>query len=177
MIIELSRHCEAVLIPSGEKTVLLKGDSVSIAQNLGGSITITTNTGQMARIDGKDVDALGMEQQSFTTIDDDDKPFSITKVWNRLSTVFDPEIPVNIVDLGLIYLCEAEKLESGKYQVTIEMTMTAPGCGMGDVLKQEAIDKIITIKDVHAVNISIVFEPQWDRSMMSDVAKLELGMM
>lgn len=178
MLIELRRHCEAVLIPSGEKTILLKGDGVYITQNMGGNFTVRTHVGQLVRIAGWDSDALGIDLSAISNEveEEDTGEFEISKVWNKLSSIFDPEIPVNIVDLGLIYSCEAYALDSGGYRVEIKMTMTAPGCGMGDILKEEAISKISSIRDVREVDVEIVLEPAWDRSRMSEAAMLQLGM-
>lgn len=178
MLIELRRHCEAVLIPSGEKTILLKGDGVYITQNMGGNFTVRTHIGHLARIAGWDSDALGIDLNNASDTEEDDAgEFEISKVWNKLSSIFDPEIPVNIVDLGLIYSCEAAELDTGGYKVEIKMTMTAPGCGMGDILKEEAISKISSIKDVQVVDVEIVLEPAWERSRMSEAAMLQLGML
>jgi probable FeS assembly SUF system protein SufT len=168
--IEVQRDCEATLIPSGVKVSLQKGSLVYITQALGNSYTVYVN-GNLARVAGKDGDALNMiimddldVNEMTGTLED--------KVWELLKTCFDPEIPVNIVDLGLVYEC---KIDGG--QVEIKMTLTAPGCGMGPVLIADIEQKLRGISEVADVKIELVFEPPWNRSMMSDVAKLQLGML
>ena len=168
--IEILRECDATLIPSGVHVTIKLGSLVMITQALGNSYTVYVN-GNLARVAGKDGDALGMvilEEPDVNamegTLED--------KVWEILKTCFDPEIPVNIVDLGLVYECTT--LDN---QVKIKMTLTAAGCGMGPVLVAEIEQKIRSIYTVTEVIIELVFEPPWNRSMMSDVAKLQLGML
>jgi probable FeS assembly SUF system protein SufT len=168
--IEVQRDCEAALIPTGVKVTLQKGSLVYITQALGNSYTVYVN-GNLARVAGKDGDALGM------IIMDEPDVNALTgtteeKIWELMKTCFDPEIPVNIVDLGLVYEC---KVDSGS--VEIKMTLTAPGCGMGPVLVADVEQKIRTIAEVTDVKVELVFDPPWERSMMSDVAKLQLGML
>jgi probable FeS assembly SUF system protein SufT len=168
--IEMQRECDAMLIPSGVKITIQKGSLVYITQALGNSYTVYVN-GNLARVAGKDGDALGM----IIMEEEDINAFPGTlkdKVWEILKTCFDPEIPVNIVDLGLVYEC---KIDGGS--VEIMMTLTAPGCGMGPVLVGEIEQKVRQIKEVTEIKVDLVFDPPWDRSMMSDVAKLQLGMM
>ena len=168
--IEVQRDCEATLIPTGVKVSLQKGSLVYITQALGNSYTVYVN-GNLARVAGKDGDALGM-----IIMDEPDVNLlegSIEdKVWELLKTCFDPEIPVNIVDLGLVYECKVDGAS-----VEIKMTLTAPGCGMGPVLVAEVEQKIRMIHDITDVKVELVFDPPWDRSMMTDVAKLQLGML
>lgn len=168
--IEVTRECEAMLIPSGIKVTIQPGSLVMITQALGNSYTVYVN-GNLARVAGKDGDALGM-----VILDEPDvNELSGTvedKVWELLKTCFDPEIPVNIVDLGLVYECKVIA-----NAVEIKMTLTAPGCGMGPVLVTEAEEKIRRIREVTDVKIDLVFDPPWNRNMMSDVAKLQLGML
>lgn len=168
--IEVLRDCDAMLIPSGVKVSLQKGSLVYITQALGNSYTVYVN-GNLARVAGVDGDALGM------IIMEDPDVNAMTgsledKIWELMKTCFDPEIPVNIVDLGLIYEC---KIDGGS--VAIKMTLTAPGCGMGPVLVAEVEQKIRTIKEVTDIKVELVFDPPWDRNMMTDVAKLQLGML
>lgn len=167
--IEVLRECDAMLIPSGVKVTIQKGSLVMITQALGNSYTVYVN-GNLARVAGKDGDALGMvilaEEMSELTGTTEDK------VWTLLKTCFDPEIPVNVVDLGLVYECNIEE-----EQVTIKMTLTAAGCGMGPVLVADIEEKIRSIQEVKTVKVDLVFDPPWDRSMMSDLAKLQLGML
>jgi len=175
--IELKRDCEATLIPSGEVLKLVKGEFVVVTQALGGSFTVRTESGHLARIAVLDVDALGLKSTSGQEAPADAGPFHLEKVIEKLKTVFDPEIPVNVVDLGLIYVCEAHPLADGGHRVEIKMSMTAPGCGMGDVLKKDAHDKVQGVAGVTEVEIEIVWEPPWDQSRMSEAARLQLGIL
>lgn len=172
--IEITRECEATLIPSGIKVTIQKNSLVMITQALGNSYTVYVN-GNLARVAGKDGDALGMVIMD--EVDVNTLPGTLDeKIWEVLKTIYDPEIPVNIVDLGLVYECKADKLDSG-YDVFIKMTLTAPGCGMGPVLIADLEQKVRTINQVVNVKIDLVFDPPWNRDMMSDVAKLQLGML
>ena len=174
--IELKRDCDATQIPSGEKFKLAKGDFVEVTQALGGSFTVRTEEGRLVRIAVLDADALGLESTSSSEAPMEVGPFSLENVIEKLKTVFDPEIPVNVVDLGLIYVCEAHPLTDGGHRVEIKMSMTAPGCGMGDVLKEDARVKLLTVPGVTDIDIEIVWEPAWDKSRMSEAAQLQLGM-
>ena len=175
--IELKRDCEATRIPSGEKIRLAQGDRVVVTQALGGSFTVTTGVGYLARIAASDADALGLEVTQANDKPVDAGPFNVQRVFESLKTVFDPEIPVNVVDLGLIYVCEAHPLADGGQRVEIKMSMTAPGCGMGDVLKADARAKVQAIPGVSEVNVEIVWDPPWDQSRMSEAGRLQLGML
>ncbi|WP_102156854.1 putative Fe-S cluster assembly protein SufT [Coxiella endosymbiont of Rhipicephalus microplus] len=172
-IVVLSRDTTAILVPSGMPIRVLQGTEVTVVQNSGDTFTVNI-FGNLVRIEGKDADALGKAIQtplnnlpSDATIKD--------KVWAQLSMVFDPEIPVNIVELGLVYACDIEQLEEGTFRVVIEMTLTAPGCGMGLVLVEDVKRKILAIPEVSDTAVEIVFDPPWNREMLSDVAKLQLG--
>lgn len=176
-IIILNRDCPALLVPSGARIMLHDGTEVTITQSLGSSYTVSVY-GNLARIDGKDADALGKTPTN--PLDDLPDDASIEdKVWMQLKSVFDPEIPVNIVDLGLVYRCQVQPdLEDNTgYHVKIEMTLTAPGCGMGPVIAHDAKQKVLSIPAIKTAEVEIVFDPPWDQSMMSDIAKLELGML
>ncbi len=181
--VTLVRDCEALLIPSGMSFVIPSGTGVEITQAKGGSITVHIN-GQLARIDGKDADALGVElaelsQQTLQTQTSvpADGPVDLDQVWDQLRTCYDPEIPVNVVDLGLIYDCTIEAApELHMNHVYITMTLTAPGCGMGPVIVQDVENAARRVKNVTDVTIEMVFEPPWGRDMMSEAAKLELGL-
>ena len=175
--IELKRDCKATLIPSGQELLLSQAELVVVTQALGGSFTVRTMTGQLARIDAHDADALGLEGEPANEEPVDAGPFELQRVIETLKTVFDPEIPVNVVDLGLIYVCEAHPLADGGHRVEIKMSMTAPGCGMGDVLKGDARAKVMALTGVTEVDIEIVWEPPWDASRMSEAAQLQLGML
>lgn len=171
-IIPLVRDCPATAIPSGTMHVLAAGTPVYITQSLGGSYTVSTGYGQMMRIDARDADALGME------VPESAQPaaaFSEELVWSQLRTVYDPEIPVNIVDLGLVYACRIEPADPG-HTISVDMTMTAPGCGMGDVLKADVHRKLSTLPTVQNVTVQIVLDPPWSTQKMSEAARLQLGL-
>ena len=176
-LITIERDCEAILIPSGDPIKLIKGTHVRITQALGGDYTLFVN-GNLVKISGVDADAIGKEPEKEksdiqkTTCE----PLQEEEVWEQLRTVYDPEIPVNIVELGLIYDLQIKDKKEGSH-VHIKMTLTAAGCGMGPVIAQDAEMKIRNIPAVHDVLVEIVWEPMWDREMMSDEAKLQLGMM
>lgn len=177
--ITIRRDCDAVEIPSGRPTRLAAGARVTLTQSLGGSYTVVCDYGNMVRIAGKDADALGLETSATAQAGGPaaQSEQSVEKlVWDQLKTIFDPEIPVNIVDLGLVYDCRITPLPEGGNHVAIKMTLTAPGCGMGPVLQADAEQKIRSLPGVKVANIEVVFEPPWDRSMMSEAAKLQLGM-
>ncbi len=172
----LDRDTEAIMIPAGNKVVIQEGAEVGIVQSLGGSFTVTVQ-GHMLRIDGKDADALGKEPPPRPELPENASAEDIEQaVWDQLKTVFDPEIPINIVDLGLVYDCDLHRLEDGNYRVDIDMTLTAPGCGMGDVIAADARGKVLAVPRVEQAEVEIVFDPPWDRSMMSDEARLATGM-
>ena len=176
--ITLERDCEATLIPGGQRVTLSQGDAVIVTQSLGGSFTVQTGDGYLARISTEDADALGLEPTGDTDADKgpaETGPFDIAQVIEQLKTVFDPEIPVNVVDLGLIYACDAQPLPEGGHRVEIKMSMTAPGCGMGDVLREDAIARVKAVPGVSDVDIELVWDPPWDMSRMSDAARLQLG--
>jgi probable FeS assembly SUF system protein SufT len=175
--IDLTRDCEATLIPGGQKMTLSQGDSVVLTQALGGSFTVQTERGYLARIAVQNADALGLEGEQANEEPVEAGPFELQQVIETLKTVFDPEIPVNVVDLGLIYVCEAHLLADGGHRVEIKMSMTAPGCGMGDVLKEDACAKVQTVPGVTEVDVEIVWDPPWDASRMSEAAQLQLGML
>ncbi|HWT86737.1 MAG TPA: putative Fe-S cluster assembly protein SufT [Myxococcales bacterium] len=174
--ITLARDCEATRIPSGSTVVLPAGTRVTITQSLGGQFTVNTEDGALLRIADKDADALG-ERAPAIQAPMTEGPFEEERVWEELRTVFDPEIPVNLVDLGLIYRCNAVPLPDGSYRVEISMSMTAPGCGMGDVLKEDVRRKVQGVPGVREVQVDVVWDPPWDASRMSDAARLQLGWM
>jgi probable FeS assembly SUF system protein SufT len=144
-------------------------------QSLGGSYTVATEQGSMVRIEAKNADALGLTPQP-TEEQTAPAQFSEKLVWDQLKTVFDPEIPVNVVDLGLIYSCQITPAESGGQKIEIKMAMTAPGCGMGDVLRADIERKLSQLPEVREVRAQIVFDPPWNPGRMSDAAKLQLGL-
>jgi probable FeS assembly SUF system protein SufT len=173
----LSRDVEVAAIPYGDKLTLTAGATVYITQALGGSYTAMTDHGYMVRVEGKDADAIGEEATKPVTEADAAGKTVGELAWEQLKTCFDPEIPVNIVDLGLVYKCEAEALPEGGEKVTVQFTLTAPGCGMGDYLKQDVEQKILGLPGVKAADVQVVLDPPWSQSMMSDAARLQLGLM
>jgi len=174
--IELQRDCVATVIPGGERITLRRGDQVRVTQALGGSFTVTTDCGYLVRIDAKDAAALGLDGTAVNERPADSGPFELQHVIEQLKTVYDPEIPITVVDLGLIYACDAQPLADGGHRVEIKMSMTAPGCGMGDVLKDDARARVQTVPGVSEVDIELVWDPPWGPSRMSDAARLQLGM-
>ena len=175
--ITLARDVKAVIIPAGDELTLREGTMGFLTQALGGSFTLYVE-GSLFRIAGTDADALGKEPTLPPEVPADPTDADIeTVIWQQLKTCYDPEIPVNIVDLGLIYRCEVDALGDGKRSVAVDMTLTAPGCGMGEILVQDAQEKIAVIPTVANVNVQLVFDPPWNQSMMSDEARLQTGLM
>jgi len=173
----LARDVEVAATPYGDKLTLTAGATVYVTQALGGSFTAMTDHGYMVRVEGKDADAIGEEPAKPVTEADLAGKTVGQLAWEQLKTCFDPEIPVNIVDLGLVYKCEAEPLPEGGEKVTVQFTLTAPGCGMGDYLKQDVEQKILGLPGVKAADVEVVLDPPWSQSMMSDAARLQLGLM
>tara|TARA_B110000438_G_scaffold299480_1_gene349727 strand:+ start:655 stop:1215 length:561 start_codon:yes stop_codon:yes gene_type:complete len=175
--VTLLRDVEVITIPFGAKTNLKKGEKGHITQALGGSYTVMIG-GNLFRIDGKDADAIGKEQleevQQSKVIDDSE--INEKAVWDVMKTCYDPEIPVNIVDLGLIYSCEFKTIDNGNKLVDIKMTLTAPGCGMGPVIADEVKQKVKNVQGVDEINLELVWDPPWDQSMISEAARLEMGL-
>ncbi len=178
--ISLKRDCEVVLVPSGERVTLFAGSSVWITQSLGGCYTVMTDRGYMARIDGHDGDALGMARLAEVKPDESASGNSVEEIegrlWRQLRTCFDPEIPVNIVELGLIYHCAVSPMAEGGYKATVRFTLTAQGCGMGQFLKEEIRKKMFDVPGINEAEVELVWDPPWNQSMISDAAKQELGM-
>lgn len=172
----LSRDVVATQIPSGDKTPLKAGSQIFIHQTLGGSYTVQTDTG-LYRIDGRDADSLGdkvteTDVQVATLEGGAPDPEAI---WDQLRRVYDPEIPVNIVDLGLVYSMDVEKEAEG-FKVFVAMTLTAPGCGMGPAIAEDARSKILQVPGVAVADVRIVWEPPWNQSMISEEGKMKLGL-
>jgi probable FeS assembly SUF system protein SufT len=175
-ILTLARDCAVTEIPSGTPHVLPSGSKVRITQALGGSYTVLTDRGYMVRVDTKDADALGLGPAS--TLEPSNpapQEFSEKLVWDQLRTVYDPEIPVNVVDLGLIYECTISPVEDGN-RIDIKMTMTAPGCGMADVLKADIQRRLAALPTVKGLQVDVVFEPPWNPARMTEAARLQLGL-
>jgi probable FeS assembly SUF system protein SufT len=172
----LSRDVNATQIPSGDKQTLAAGTRIMIHQTLGGSFTVQTDFG-LYRIDGRDGDALGEKVadhavKAETLTDGAPDPEA---VWDQLRKVFDPEIPVNIVDLGLVYSMDVEKKDEG-HHVNVAMTLTAPGCGMGPAIAEDAKSKILLVPGVSTADVRITWEPAWNQSMISEEGKMKLGL-
>ena len=175
--VTLSRDVRAVIIPAGEELLLKEGTSGFITQALGGSFTVYVE-GNLFRIPGTDADALGKEPTPPPAVPDNPTNADIEAViWEQLKTCYDPEIPVNIVDLGLVYRCDVKPQANGERSVEVDMTLTAPGCGMGDILIADAQEKIAVIPTVSDVRVELVFDPPWNQTMMSEEARLQTGMM
>lgn len=175
--IVLKRDVNVVQIPEGTPSVLSAGHLVTLYQSLGGNYTVTTEMGYMVRIAGNDADALGKEPPILSHLESGTDPETVEKnTWEVLRTIYDPEIPVNIVDLGLVYHCKVQPTGDGYNDVHIIMTLTAPGCGMGPVLQYDAEAAVKNLPGVGKVNVEVVFDPPWGRDMMSEVAKVQLGM-
>ncbi|MCH6573155.1 MAG: putative Fe-S cluster assembly protein SufT [Proteobacteria bacterium] len=175
--ITLYRDCQAVLIPAGNEVTLPQGSIGYITQSLGGSFTVYIE-GNLFLIAGRDADALGKDPVPLPTLPDNAQDEDVEKVvWEQLKTCFDPEIPINVVDLGLIYNCELSKNDDGQRRVDIEMTLTAPGCGMGPMLIHDVRSKLELIPTIEQAQVELVFDPPWNQGMMSDAARLQTGMM
>jgi probable FeS assembly SUF system protein SufT len=176
----LPRDCEVTIVPAGHRVVLAKGDRVTLLQALGGTATVKTREGEMARLSRADSIEFGFIDAPDAGGGDvvvDDAPFSVERVWEAATTVYDPEIPVDIVELGLVYRVDASQVASGGWRVEVDMSVTAPFCGMGDILRQDLHDAVAALNGVDDVEVKLVFDPPWDASRLSDVARLELGMM
>lgn len=176
----LSRDTEAIQIPSGNKTTIPAGTQGVITQTLGGSYTIATYQG-LARIAEKDLDALGIEKpqgESNGAAPKTGAPGEVNEeaVWDQLKQCYDPEIPVNIVDLGLVYDCQLQKSENGGTRVDVKMTLTAPGCGMGPAIAHDAQTKILSIDGVDEAEVQLVWDPPWNQNMISEAGRMKLGM-
>ena len=176
--VTLARDVEASVVPVGTKVTLQKGEQAYVTQSLGGSYTVVVN-GNMFRIAGEDADALGMEAAA--------KPTQATgqprtqeelekEVWSQLKTCYDPEIPVNVVDLGLIYDCHLTPIGNNNYKADVKMTLTAPGCGMGPAIAHDAQSKILTIDGIDEADVQLVWDPPWNQNMISEAGRMKLGM-
>ena len=175
--VQLYRDCTAVMIPSGDEVILRKGSNAYITQALGGSFTIYLD-GRLFRIAGQDADCLGKDPVPPPSLPDGASEQDVEQlVWDQMRTCFDPEIPINIVDLGLIYSCQLNSVEDGGRWVDVTMTLTAPGCGMGDILVHDVRSKLEIIPTIKRANVELVFDPPWNQEMMSEAARLQTGMM
>ena len=173
----LQRDCEAIMVPSGEPVSLPAGQIGYITQALGGSFTVYVE-GNLFRIAGKDADALGKEPPPPIELPEGAGDADVERVvWDQLRTCFDPEIPINVVELGLVYDVSLEAAGANSRKVYVKMTLTAPGCGMGDILVDDVRTKLELIPTIGEADVDLVFDPPWNHSMMSDAAKLETGML
>jgi len=170
------RDCDAVMIPSGDTVNIPAGTVGYITQSLGGSFTVFVD-GNLFRIAGVDADAIGKEPVEPPSLPEGATDDDVEKlVWDQLKTCYDPEIPLNIVDLGLVYRCDMSTNSDGERVVSVDMTLTAPGCGMGDILVDDVKSKLELVPTVTKVDVELTFDPPWNHSMMSEVARLETGM-
>ncbi|WP_432470586.1 putative Fe-S cluster assembly protein SufT [Amphritea sp. HPY] len=179
--IKLQRDCSALLIPSAESIALTKGTEVIVQQALGGTYTVKTGS-SLVRIDSRDADALGLiplhtGTEVTAASECEDVPVDHDEIRRQLRTCFDPEIPVNILDLGLVYSCHISRHPEGGNHIQIEMTLTAPGCSMGAILASDVKAKLMQARGVRSVDIKLVFDPPWDSSRISEAAKLQLGLL
>lgn len=175
--IRFQRDCEAVMVPAGERVTLPAGEVGYITQALGGSFTVYVD-GALFRIANHDADAIGKEPMPAPELDghaDDDAVERV--VWEQLRTCYDPEIPINIVDLGLVYDCRLGRDADGQRTVSVRMTLTAPGCGMGEVLVDDVRSKLERVPTIASADVELVFDPPWNQTMMSEAARLETGML
>ena len=174
----LTRDCEAIRIPSGDTFTIPAGTQVMITQALGGSYTIATNSG-LARITDANADALGLESAAKVdepAVDHGGVKVDEKAVWDQLRTCYDPEIPVNIVDLGLVYDCLIDQPEGAGAKVSVKMTLTAPGCGMGPTIAAEAKQKVMSVPGVNDADVELVWDPAWNQGMISEVGRMKLGL-
>lgn len=174
----LTRDVEAAIVPVGTKVTLQRGEQAHVTQSLGGSYTVVVN-GNMFRIEARDADALGFEVAKPAAASSG--PVTLEQlerqVWDSLKMCYDPEIPVNVVDLGLIYDCHLTPLGADSYKADVKMTLTAPGCGMGPVLAQDVQNRLLALEPIDEANVELVWDPPWNQGMMTEAAKLQLGLM
>ena len=173
----LEKDVEVTAIPYGDKLTLQKGHPVIITQALGGSYTLVTMQGYMVRLEGQQADAIGKDVQAPPSPEEQASKTLDQQVWDQLRTCYDPEIPVNIVELGLVHSADVTDLPEGAKKVTVRFTLTAPGCGMGDVLRQDIEGKLRDLGGVKETDVQVQLDPPWDQTKMSDAARLQLGLM
>src|SRR5580658_1288882 len=171
----LTRDCPVIAVPSGRQQTLPQGTAVRIVQQRGGSFTVSNDIHALFRIDAEDADALGLTAPTETPLQNQEKTLNESLVWETLKTVYDPELPVNIVDLGLVYSVAITPAEAGN-SIAIRMAMTSPGCGMSNVLKSDVESRLLRLPQVAEARVEVVFDPPWDQSRMSESARLQLGM-
>jgi probable FeS assembly SUF system protein SufT len=175
--VKFERDCDVVLVPQGERVTLPAGSVGYITQALGGSFTVFVE-GNLFRVAGNDADAIGKEPPTPLELPEEASDEDVELLaWKQLRTCFDPEIPINVVDLGLVYSCEVRRGDDGARRLEVRMTLTAPGCGMGEVLVEDVRSKLELIPTVAEADVELVFDPPWNQSMMSEAARLETGML
>jgi probable FeS assembly SUF system protein SufT len=174
-VIVVGRDCRALAVPAGTVSILTAGSEVRVLQALGGSVTVRHGNGRLYRIGGEDLDAIGMAAADVEAAPPDE-PFTLDRVWEALGTVYDPEMSLNVVELGLIYRCE-EVDRDGLRTVSIDMTMTAPGCGMGNVLRDDVVRAVGALPGVDDVDVTIVFDPPWCLDRIAEDVRLSLGLL
>lgn len=174
--VKFERDCDVIVVPEGESVTIPAGTVGYLTQSLGGSFTVYIE-GRLFRVAGDDADAIGREPPPKPELPENatDADFEDV-VWTQLRTCYDPEIPINVVDLGLVYACDIDKAEDGSRRIRIDMTLTAPGCGMGDILVEDAKSRLRIIPTVSEVEVNLVFDPPWSHTMMSEAARLQTGM-
>jgi probable FeS assembly SUF system protein SufT len=173
----LKRDLAATVVPAGNAETLPAESLVYITQSMGGSFTIYFE-GNLYRVAGRDADALGQEPVAVPALPPNASDAEFEElVWTQMRTVYDPEIPINIVELGLVYLCSIEKSEAGQRSIDVKMTVTAPGCGMGEILVEDVREKLRMLPTVSVVSVELVFDPPWSQDMMSEAARLEAGLL
>mgnify|MGYP001544631738 CR=1 FL=1 len=170
------RDCDVVMIPAGDAVTMPAGTVGYITQALGGSFTVFVD-GNLFRVAGVDADAIGKQPVMPPSLPENATDDDVENLlWEQMKTVYDPEIPVNIVDLGLVYRCDMRRNAAGELEVEVDMTLTAPGCGMGDILVDDVRSKLELVPGIGKVRVNLVFDPPWNHNMMSEVARLETGM-
>ena len=175
--VKFERDCDVVLVPQGDRVTLPAGSVGYITQALGGSFTVFVE-GNLFRVAGNDADAIGKEPPEPLGLAEGASDEEVELLaWKQLRTCFDPEIPINVVDLGLVYSCEVRRRDDGERRIEVRMTLTAPGCGMGEVLVEDVRSKLELIPTVAEADVELVFDPPWTQSMMSEAARLETGML
>ncbi|OGT84508.1 MAG: putative Fe-S cluster assembly protein SufT [Gammaproteobacteria bacterium RIFCSPLOWO2_02_FULL_61_13] len=178
-LVTLARDCDAILIPAGTHITVPAGSVVFITQALGGNYTVNVN-GNLAQVGARDADALGFDVSTpafARAIGDSLGPVQEDLLWDQMRTCYDPEIPINIVDLGLVYECKVTPLADAGNRVDVRMTLTAPGCGMGQFLAEDVRSKLMQVPNVSEVNVDLTFDPPWSQDMMTEAARLETGML
>ncbi|MBL4576389.1 MAG: putative Fe-S cluster assembly protein SufT [Opitutaceae bacterium] len=177
----LTQDCPAVQIPSGDPVVLKEGSRVYITQTLGGSFTVMTDSG-LARIEGNQTEALGLDPSFLENLEQSNSkedhagPPDEAAIWDQLRNVYDPEIPVNIVDLGLVYSLEVKDIPDKGFHSEIQMTLTAPGCGMGPAIAEDAKTKVLLVPGLKSAEVNLVWDPPWTQEMISEAGKMTLGL-